>query len=800
MVTKNQSQFELRMAASFESLSTRLSRFQWPLAAFIVVAVLCLGNFALLAGKSTPDFDADDYFGPEFSLIADHAKAGRLLLWDPWVAEGTPDSAEPEFGTTSPIVLLAGLLSPGPRPGFVLYVMSIWIFGPLGMLVLCRHLRCPPWGALIAALGFATSGFYTAQAQHTAHLYSVSFLPWLIWRFDVALARRSYWAAVQAGALYGLSALGGYPVYTIVTPAFLALWAIGRVWSADDPALRSRDRWRQFIFPLTAVILLTVIGVAIMSPAYAGFFTETHGYSDRSGPRSKDDALHSNIFPAGDVSTLASPYLSLLDVHPMYLWPFSDVSMRSIYSGCVVVVLAFLALLASSKWRRWLFGLALLSLCCAVAYQLPLRGWLYDFVPPTRYFRNAASFRTYAILLICILAALGTKDLANSTGRDAIRIRRRFFLCSVTLAIIAAWTFALVVHLSSGVPVSFGRPLPPFSLAISYAIVIWSSTCAIAFLLWRRRRVASLVYGLLVVVAILDSVTTLQISSVTMYSPAALRFWRAMDSEHVTNLSLSANGLFRQLEPPDAVNLGPHTRYHSNRNIPLRVPVATSFMTMTNRFYSQITEDPLLVQMALGSDRIWFVSDAPVAPPTDGNFAVYAGRVRQQKGPVVILHSRQEMEQLSAKGARDEEKSGPAVSADALPSATRAEVTRIAYWPNSLSFNYFAREGGWLIVTDRWAPGWTVKVNGKLEEILGADFIYRAVRVEPGDNVIRFKYRPWGWPYLLILSWGTLLIVAVCQVVRVARRVKPRVGSASGSMCLRQGAAREKGSDKAISL
>src|SRR5215469_4177916 len=99
---------------------------RWLAAGCLVVAVLCLGNLDLLLGRAAPQWDAADYFGPEFSLIADHIKAGRLLLWDPWVAAGTPDSAEPEFGTTSPIVLLAAAISPNPQAGFIMYWMAIW--------------------------------------------------------------------------------------------------------------------------------------------------------------------------------------------------------------------------------------------------------------------------------------------------------------------------------------------------------------------------------------------------------------------------------------------------------------------------------------------------------------------------------------------------------------------------------------------------------------------------------------------------------------------------------------------------
>ena len=741
------------------------SNVKWVVAGCIVVAVLCLGNLDLLLGRVAPQWDAVDYFGPEFSLVADHLKAGRLLLWDPWVAAGTPDSAEPEFGTTSPIVLLAALLSPNPQAGFVMYWMFIWILGPIGMLVLVRHLRCPAWGGIVAAIGFGISGFYTGHAQHTAHVYSVSLLPWVIWRFDLGLLRRSYWYILQAGTIYGVSALGGYPVYTIVTPAFLILWSIGRAVSHDEEKLPTR-RWSESIlFAAVAIILLTAIGTAIMSPAYVGFVEDTQGYSDRNGPRARQEALTENLFPAGELSTFASPYLSLVDIRHGRYWPFTDASMRSVYSGGVVMALAMFSLSRNSRWRWWLFLMALLSLVCAMGYQTPVRGWLYDYVPPMRYFRNAASFRTYAILLFAVLSALGARDL-SSVGMEESKTKKCFFITAILLAIVAAWTFVVVLHWSndqiSGVVPAVPREIlhSGFFFAVTHAFVTWCGVAGVAYLFWQQERTSRRLYCLLVALAIFDGAATLRVSAPTMYSSSTLSFWHVMNAQHSGRLDLSGDHLFRQLEPPAALTYGPPTLYKSNRNIPVKVAtVINDDITLKNRFYGQIVADPLLRQMAVGNDRIWFITEAPSAPPTDTNFTVYAQRVHELGAPVVLLHSAEQMKSLGQRAKAEAGSFLLAIDPSTLHTATAAHVFQLSYWPNALSFHFVAPEAGWLVITDRWAPGWRVTVNGHPREVLGADFVYRAVRTEAGDNRVQFRYRPRGWPGLLLLSWGTLLFV-----------------------------------------
>src|SRR5664280_3079962 len=112
----------------------------------------------------------------------------------------------------------------------------------------------------------------------------------------------------------------------------------------------------------------------------------THGYSDRIGPRARAESIGSSILPAEAISTLSSPYLFLLNYPgPGRIWPGSDVSMSDIYSGSVVVVLALFALLIRSPWRYWLAAVALFFLAASLGNQLPLRGWIYDWIPLTRF-------------------------------------------------------------------------------------------------------------------------------------------------------------------------------------------------------------------------------------------------------------------------------------------------------------------------------------------------------------------------------------------------------------------------------
>ena len=159
----------------------------------------------------------------------------------------------------------------------------------------------------MVALGFAFSGFYIGNAMHTSSIYSFSWVPLIVWRFDVALASRRFIPALQAGSLWGLSSLGGYPELTILTAGFLLLWAVGRYISGGESDSESGPRnvtKSSWTVPALCLAAVAFVGCAIVAPAYAAFFSEGRGYSDRVGPRSRIVLIPSYIQPMAGPSAM----------------------------------------------------------------------------------------------------------------------------------------------------------------------------------------------------------------------------------------------------------------------------------------------------------------------------------------------------------------------------------------------------------------------------------------------------------------------------------------------------------------
>ena len=186
------------------------------------MGVLLIANFTLVTGRHTGRWDSSDFFCPYFMLVADHARHGELLLWTPLVEGGCPAGFDPEVGALSPLVVgMAAVLGP-MRRGFRVYWLSVWGLGGLGVLFLRGISLRPAWLGCVAAIAYMFSAVFTNQAEFTAYLVVMSALPWTLWRLDVALAQHRLLPAAQAGAIWGLAALSGYPAHTIIGSCWLA--------------------------------------------------------------------------------------------------------------------------------------------------------------------------------------------------------------------------------------------------------------------------------------------------------------------------------------------------------------------------------------------------------------------------------------------------------------------------------------------------------------------------------------------------------------------------------------------------
>jgi hypothetical protein len=627
--------------------------------------------------------------------------------------------------------------------------------GPLGLLLLARHLGAPYWAAFLLALAYSCSGFYTAHAEQTTVLYSFSLIPWFVWRFNVALNSLRFWPAVQAGALWGLSALGGYPAIVILSGGMLFLWGLGRCCFAVEENLFSEATFASRAkFTFLALTLIFCVGVAILAPTYTAFFSEGRGYSDRAGAMVRKAAIASsqNALQPGVLATFSSPYLTSLKLpykNPG-LWVGSDICVSSVYIGALPFILCLLALWQEprSAWRWWLAGIITFSLACAVGDRLPVRGWLYDYCPPTRYFTHPGMFRGYAIFPAFVLAILAAKDIESEKEQLKTRIWIKLSVLALITSVAAFYAYLYVTSHVTNLGDQFHR-------ANRHLSRVWLGAVAVTLLLAIFRRIRKWVPLLFVLLALMDASLTFRLSQDYVSEPGRSR-WILNEVYKKHRSSLLLTGINRELSAPAAFGGA-----NSNSSVALRVPTFYNDSTMKNRFHWGFGQHPVLLNQGLGQERIWFTPDAVVASPTNYTYIALTNRSEKLGTPVLVVHPRSDMARISDLAATQTPNATELMATSRLPPLQHLAFELLRYTPNHFDMKVFCPQDGWLLVTDRWAAGWRADVNGSSAEVFGGNFIFRAVRVRAGENTVRFSYPQKWYVVLLVVSWGTLILVFV---------------------------------------
>jgi hypothetical protein len=257
---------------------------------------------------------------------------------------------------------------------------------------------------------------------------------------------------------------------------------------------------------------------------------------------------------------------------------------------------------------------------------------MYDFVPPTRYFRMPSLFRMYVILIAGALAAYATCDLDEELHGPGSRAQMTLLVISAIAGLAAVLTYATFFRYAK-------QDLMSVSYPLVHLLVTWSGIVVISLggvCGWISRR--SWVNGL-VVLAVVDAVSTLYISSPTMFSFGMVSEWKAMDLRHVTRLDLLPRGWERSLLPPEEVGMRPNNRNVAGKNTALY----NSSTPLKNAAFQKYLEVPELWSTAVGSQRVWF-SDQPVwLSPSDGNLAEFVNVSRALWSPPMTLQTLPEM-------------------------------------------------------------------------------------------------------------------------------------------------------------
>lgn len=332
-------------------------------------------------------WDMIDCFYPWRFHIGECLQNGQLPWWNPYQDLGYPIHADPSSGAWYPMVWILG-----STVGYSIWTIGfeLWIhvfLAGVGMYFLAKTLKFDARFALIAGIAYMLSGFFIGNAQHLPYIISACWLPYVL-AFYLKMRERKGWQdAVKAGLFMFLMITGGYPAITIIL-FYLLLIFFGvtafKFWREKDYSNLFGFIGRNALFTVTTLLTSAVMlmSVAVVSP-----------FLSRLGNFDLEQALFSPFSPQSFFSFIL-PYSTTATIP----WFNSDLSMRNGYFGIIVFLFFILGTFRKKPLElRIFFWFGIFCLCAAVGEYLPVREFLFRYVPMMNVFRFPSVFRLFFI-------------------------------------------------------------------------------------------------------------------------------------------------------------------------------------------------------------------------------------------------------------------------------------------------------------------------------------------------------------------------------------------------------------------
>ncbi|HEX7587960.1 MAG TPA: YfhO family protein, partial [Anaerolineae bacterium] len=137
------------------------------------------------------------------------------------------------------------------------------------------------------------------------------------------------------------------------------------------------------------------------------------------------------------------------------------------------------------------------------------------------------------------------------------------------------------------------------------------------------------------------------------------------------------------------------------------------------------------------------------------------GRLKNQDlraGQAVLLSS----ETMPPPRALQESPNSSA-SVDGATGRDLVQVTK--YESQRVELAVTTERAGYLVLADSWYPGWNAWVDGQPTPIARADFLFRAVLLEPGQHTVVFDYQPLSFRLGALVSALCLLAAGFVSII-----------------------------------
>ena len=733
--------------------------------------------------------DLTTFFYPFRSIWVETVRQGHFPFWNPYIKCGVPLFATIQPGVLYPLSL-PYLFLPLDLAFNWTIVFHFFLAGAF-TYALMRELGASIQAALAGTFALLFSGYLISVHNVLNTLISVSWYPLVMW-FGCRMVRTGLirWAIAAAASLCCMFLGGGMEIVLLTLASLLFLCLYPGVLPLRD--LENSPNLQRRLISL-GLVLLIFLGLSMVQILP---FLELYGQSHRSGGVSLGEATLWSLDPRDLI------YFLLPEVYgprrsPDLYWKFQNY-LKTIYVGPAILCLAVIYFFRQGKRGVPLLVAMGVTLFFAFGAHTPLYPFFHKYFPLFSALRYPVKFLFLFVFYLCLASGLGL-DVVRQRFSES---RHPPYWCQGLL-------IAVILVLAALFWVARLHPEQMQSLANQWGVTSPKSAYLPLVLHNFNRMLAVTVLVLMVVffglrhrLVRLGSPLLLMLLTLDLFL-GNLGYAVKLDAAtfHAdTNIirTLRADpALFRVHVLPEARDLEipveSYAEAHQNRkrllgndlmmehhlfditgyNVPLQPRYERLIGLILSKPLDSIRAllDLLNVKYVLAAEPVdlsgfsW-IADGP------GTSKLYENHHSLPRAFLVkqfqVLKSEQEYARAFIELTFDprstilldgaptrflELKKKPTV-----PDLERA-VRVLTYENNRIVLEVDSPEAAFLFMSEAHYPGWKAYVDGREEEILRANYVFRALPVGPGSHRIEVVYEPLSFKVGLALSLLTAVML-----------------------------------------
>jgi hypothetical protein len=367
----------------------------------ILLLILLIGMWPIVLGIATMKWDAMDIYLPWKYFVGESIRNGALPLWNPFMNSGFPQMGD--VNTWYPVSWMIALFRRYDVYAVHFeYLFHLYLAG-IGMYLVAQHYSMSRAARIFVAAAYMFSGFFISNAQHVGWIISAAWLPFIYFYFVQLRAKPGLIVALKLGFCSFMMLSGGYPGIFIsafyLFLAFSIFLFVQFLLKRDFINLRS---WLLYL-SFSALVFLLLSSVVIVSSL------DLAKHVTRGGGLAFDNSkwgILTGSLPPKALLTFVFPYAA--SINNGTFWG-TDFSIINCYMGIIpLLLLIFIFFQKDAPFKARVFSIiGVFFMLTALAQVIPIRKWLYLFLPFMDLFRFSALFRVFAIFFFLLAAGLG---------------------------------------------------------------------------------------------------------------------------------------------------------------------------------------------------------------------------------------------------------------------------------------------------------------------------------------------------------------------------------------------------------